>query len=89
MSFFQQAKAGEIVERVKDLERVQRFASVELVDALTGAVSIISLSLLLLWIEGSIFLIFAGSAIAYLVWIHVVGSHRRQLDVDRFRENSR
>jgi ATP-binding cassette, subfamily B, bacterial len=89
MAYFRTSSSGKIVEHVRDLERVQRFAAVELVDATASAVSIISLSLLLLWINSVICLIFVSSAALYLFWITTIGRKRRQVDNERFRENSR
>jgi ATP-binding cassette, subfamily B, bacterial len=89
LSFFQGARSGELVERMRDIERVQKFAAVELVEAVAGFVSIFSLGLLLLWVDGMVFLAFASSAAAYLVWIKLIGRQRRQVDADRFKESAR
>lgn len=89
MGFFHGAKKGEFVERVRDLDRVQRFASVEAMEALTASVSIVSLGILLLFVNLSIFLVFFGSAASYLAWIHIVGKRRRVTDAALFEETSR
>ncbi|WP_432768742.1 MAG: ATP-binding cassette domain-containing protein [Sphingopyxis sp.] len=89
MRFFHSAKSGEFVERVRDLDRVQRFAAVEAVEALTASISIFSLSILLLLVDLSIFLLFQGSAICYLAWIYLIGRRRRPIDAAQFREGSR
>jgi len=89
MSFFHSAKSGEFVERVRDLDRVQRFAAVEAMEALTATISIFSLSILLLLMDLSIFLLFEGSAICYLAWIYIIGRRRRPIDAAQFREGSR
>lgn len=88
LSFFSRSRSGEIIERIRDLDRVQRFAAVEALDALTACISILSLSLLLALIDTSIFFVFAGSAIAYLAWIHLVGKRRRQTDAAHFAQSS-
>ena len=89
ISFFSGSRSGEIVERIRDLDRVQRFAAVEALDALTASISIFSLSLLLALVDLSIFLIFAGSAGAYLAWIYLVGLRRRQTDAAQFAQAAR
>lgn len=89
MAFFQTARSGEIVERMRDLERVQRFASVELVEAFASSISIMALGLLLCWIDVAIFIVFAASAAAYLAWVIVIGKRRRAVDAERFREAAR
>jgi ATP-binding cassette subfamily B protein len=89
MTYFRSSSPGEVVEHVRDLERVQRFAAVELVEATASAISIVSLSLLLLWINSTICVVFLLSAAAYLLWITGVGRRRRKVDAERFRENAR
>jgi ATP-binding cassette subfamily B protein len=89
ISYFSGSRSGEIVERIRDLDRVQRFAAVEALDALTASISIFSLGLLLALVDLSIFLVFAGSAAAYLGWIHLVGLRRRQTDAAQFVQASR
>jgi len=89
LSFFHGARSGEVIERIRDLERVQRFGSIEAIEALTASISILSLSLLLLFVEPLIATIFIASAISYLGWVQIVGRRRRAADAERFRENSR
>jgi ATP-binding cassette, subfamily B, bacterial len=89
LSFFQGGRSGELVERMRDIERVQKFAAVELVEAVAAFVSIFSLGLLLLWVDGLVFVAFASSAVTYFVWIKFIGRQRRQVDADRFREGAR
>jgi ATP-binding cassette subfamily B protein len=89
MAFFQTAKSGEIVERMRDLERVERFASLELLEAVAAAISITALGLMLCWIDVAIFLAFVGSAASYLLWVIVIGRRRREIDAARFEEAAR
>ena len=88
IGYFSASRSGEIVERIRDLERVQRFAAVEAMDALTASMSILSLGLLLIFVDLSIFMFFAASAAAYLGWIYLVGLRRRQTDAANFVQSS-
>jgi ATP-binding cassette subfamily B protein len=86
--FFHNAKQGEVVERVRDLDRVQSFVSIEAMEALTASVSILSLGILLLFVNLAIFVIFFASAASYFGWIYLVGRRRRATDAAHFSESS-
>lgn len=89
MSYFNRASNGDVVERIRDFERIQRFASVELMDLFTATISLLSLGPLLLWINPPLFVVFVTTAGAYLVWLVAFSRKRRQVDAARFREDSR
>jgi ATP-binding cassette subfamily B protein len=78
----------DLIERVRDFERIQRFASVELMEFTAAIISLMSLGPLLLWIDPSLFLVFAVTAIIYLLWILAYNKRRRAVDSDRFRADS-
>ncbi len=78
----------DLIERVRDFERIQRFASVELMEFTAAIISLISLGPLLLWIDPSLFLVFSVTAIIYLLWILAYNKRRRAVDSDRFRADS-
>jgi ATP-binding cassette, subfamily B, bacterial len=89
MAYFNRASNGDVVERIRDFERIQRFSSVELMDVFTAAISLLSLGLLLLWINSSLFVVFGATACAYLAWLLTFSRARRQVDAERFAQDAR
>ena len=88
MSYFNRSSRGDLVERIRDFERIQRFASVELMEFSAAIISLLSLGPLLLWIDPALFVVFAVSAIVYVLWIVAYNKRRRKVDTNRFKADS-
>ncbi|GGB11560.1 ABC transporter ATP-binding protein [Puia dinghuensis] len=89
MQFFDTRHPGDIIQRVGDHQRIESFLTGT---ALNTTFSILSLGLfscVLLNYNISIFLLFMGGSVFYLIWIYFFLKYRRKLDYQRFAISSR
>ncbi len=84
ISFFDSKVSGDLMQRIADHERVQRFlTSTSLVSVFTF-VNIVAFSLVLFLWNRYIFLIFLGGTVLQVGWILFFQYMRRELDYKRF-----
>lgn len=84
VSFFDAKVSGDLIQRVADHERLQRFlTSTSLVSVFTF-VNIIGFSAILLIWNPIVFGVFLGGTLLYLGWIFYFQRTRRELDYQRF-----
>jgi ATP-binding cassette subfamily B protein len=86
--FFERHTIGDIMQRIGDHEQLQRFLSSSLLYSVFSAVNIILFSLVLWWFDWKIFLVFLLGTAAYLLWIRLFFSRRRELNHERFKQSA-
>jgi ATP-binding cassette, subfamily B, bacterial len=84
MSFFDAKMTGDLLQRIYDNERVERFLTSSSLHTLFNVFSLFILMLVLLFYSPVICLVFVVSALLYLGWVWMFMNRRRTLDYRRF-----
>ncbi len=87
ISFFGTRKVGDILQRIDDNKRVERFITGVFTETLFGLISIIVFSIVLLIYNFYLFLVFILGSAIYIAWILVFQNQRKKLDVNLFEKN--
>ncbi len=86
MAFFDSKMTGDLLQRIYDNERVERFLTSSSLVTLFSVVSLAVFSLVLLFYSGWIFTIFFIAALLYFGWVALFMHRRRALDYRRFEQ---
>ncbi len=86
MSFFDSKMTGDLLQRIYDNERIERFLTSSSLVTLFSVVSLLVFSIVLLFYNPIIFLIFIIAAMLYFGWIAIFLQRRRTLDYRRFEQ---
>ena len=86
MSFFDSKMTGDLLQRIYDNERIERFLTSSSLVTLFSVVSLVVFSIVLLFYNPVIFLIFVIAAMLYFGWIAIFLQRRRALDYRRFEQ---
>jgi ATP-binding cassette subfamily B protein len=86
--FFDQKMTSDLLKRIYDNERVERLLTTSSILSLFSAVSIVLLSLVLLYFDLTVFLIFIVATLIYVLWVFRFMRARRELDYLRFDQAS-
>lgn len=88
MSFFDTRMIGDILQRIQDHNRIERFLASTTLEALFSIGSLVVYSAVLLMYSSDIFLVFLTGGVAAVTWTLVFMKKRRELDMRRFGELS-
>jgi ATP-binding cassette subfamily B protein len=86
ISFFETKMIGDILRRVDDHSRIERFVSTSTLSILFSLFNALVFGLVLALYNSTIFLIFLGMSILYVGYIHLFMKQRAKLDYKRFQE---
>lgn len=86
MSFFDTKMTGDLLQRIYDNERVERFLTSSSLITLFSVVNLIVFGFVLLFYNPLIFFVFIIGAILYFSWVGFFLQRRRQLDNRRFEQ---
>ena len=89
MSFFDSKKIGDILQRIEDHSRIERFLSSSSLSILFSFFNLIIFGVVLALYSIPIFLIFFGGSAVYVVFVLFFLKIRKELDYKRFNELSR
>lgn len=89
MSFFDTKMVGDLLQRIHDHERVERFLTAQTLTVLFSAFSFVVFGGVLLYYNGMIFLIFLAGSLLYGAWVFLFLKRRRLLDYIYFEQRSR
>jgi ATP-binding cassette subfamily B protein len=84
MSFFDSKMTGDLLQRIYDNERIERFLTSSSLVTLFSIVNLVVFGAILLFYNTTIFLIFALAAGLYFGWVILFLQRRRTLDYRRF-----
>lgn len=84
INFFETRKTGDILQRMNDHDRIDRFISVHVLNTIFSFFSVITFSMLLSVYSIKIFLLFVVSCSIYMVWALSFMRKRKILDSDNF-----
>ena len=85
--FFDAKLSSDLMQRIADHERVQRFLTSTSLISLFNFVNILAFSIILFIWSKAVFAIFMGGTILYLGWIFFFQRMRRELDYKRFDQS--
>jgi len=88
MAFFDTKLMGDLIQRIEDHKRIERFLTVQSLNVLFLIFNIVVFSIVLLIYSLKIFVIFVAGSIIYTFWIFLFFKKRRQLDYQKFEQNS-
>lgn len=86
MSFFDAKMTGDLLQRIYDNERVERFLTSSSLVTLFSVFSLLVFSLVLLFYNSTIFVVFFLAALFYFGWVLLFMQRRRSLDYRRFEQ---
>jgi ATP-binding cassette subfamily B protein len=86
MSFFDAKMTGDLLQRIYDNERIERFLTSSSLITLFSVFSLIVFGIVLSFYSQTIFLIFFIAAILYFGWVALFLQRRRALDYRRFEQ---
>ena len=86
MAFFEAKMTGDLLQRIYDNERIERFLTSSSLITLFSVVSLIVFGIVLLFYSHLIFYIFVVAAILYFGWVILFLQRRRALDYRRFEQ---
>jgi ATP-binding cassette subfamily B protein len=86
MSFFDSKMTGDLMQRIYDNERIERFLTSSSLVTLFSVVSLAVFSVVLLFYNSLIFFIFIIAALLYFGWVALFLQRRRALDYRRFEQ---
>lgn len=86
VSFFDSKMTGDLLQRIYDNERVERFLTSSSLITLFSVVNLVVFSIVLFLYDPVIFFVFLIGALAYFGWVVFFLQRRRQLDNRRFEQ---
>ncbi len=89
MAFFDTKQTGDLLQRINDHERVERFLTAQTLTILFSAFSFVIFGGVLLYYNLIIFLIFLFGSLLYAGWVTLFLKKRRLLDYEYFEQHSR
>lgn len=89
MSFFDTKMVGDLLQRINDHERVERFLTAQTLNVMFSAFSFIVFGGVLLYYNIVIFLIFLAGSMLYGAWVFLFLKRRRLLDYIYFEQRAR
>lgn len=88
VSFFETISIGDVIQRIRDCDRVQILFTNTIVSMVISIISVIIYSVIIGNYNLNIFLVFIIGSILYVIWILTFLRYRRKLDYLRFQESS-
>ncbi|MDE6217928.1 MAG: peptidase domain-containing ABC transporter [Muribaculaceae bacterium] len=88
MNFFEKKLMGDLLQRISDHSRVERFLTEQTLNVIFSVMSLIVFSCVLLIYNSTIFLIYAGGTLLSSVWISIFLRRRRVLDYEIFEQQA-
>lgn len=92
ISYFDTKQAGDIMQRIGDQHRIERFLTGNSINILFSMVNLVVYSFVMMMYSISVFIVFLIGSVLYVLWISVFLRARRKLNYKQFalasRENS-
>ncbi len=88
LGFFDSKMIGDILQRIEDHDRIERFLTAQSIGVLFSVFSLVIFAIVLAIYSWTIFFIFMIGSALYFVWIYIFMKHRRELDYKRFNKLS-
>ncbi|RXM49885.1 MULTISPECIES: peptidase domain-containing ABC transporter [unclassified Chryseobacterium] len=88
ISFFDTRMTGDIMQRINDHHRIEQLLTSSSLNTLFSLVNLIIFSIVLLFYDYRLFIVYLVGAIAYIGWISFFLKKRKELDYKRFSQVS-
>ncbi|WP_312195169.1 peptidase domain-containing ABC transporter [Epilithonimonas vandammei] len=88
ISFFDTRMTGDIMQRINDHHRIEQLLTNSSLNTLFSLVNFVIFSIVLLFYDYRLFLVYLVGAILYLLWITFFLNKRKELDYKRFSQVS-
>lgn len=88
IGFFDSKMIGDILQRIEDHDRIERFLTAQSIGVLFSVFSLVVFAIVLAIYSWTIFLIFLLGSVLYFIWIYIFMKRRRELDFKRFTKLS-
>ena len=88
MSFFDSIKLGDLLQRIEDNRRIQRFLTTQALSYAYSMISVFIMSIMLWKYSSLIFLVFLFSGIIYFLWMVAFLNRRRSIDNEYFTRHT-
>ncbi len=88
LGFFDSKMIGDILQRIEDHDRIERFLTAQSIGVLFSVFSLVIFAIVLAIYSWTIFFIFLAGSALYFVWIYIFMQRRRELDYKRFNKLS-
>lgn len=89
MAFFDTKLVGDLIQRIQDHDRVERFLTAQTLSVIFSAFSFVVFGAVLLYYDLVIFLIFLFGSALYAAWVFLFLKKRRLLDYTYFEQRAR
>lgn len=88
LGFFDSKMIGDILQRIEDHGRIERFLTAQSIGVLFSMFNLIVFAIVLAIYSLKIFVIFVIGSVLYFAWVYIFMKHRRELDYKRFTKLS-
>jgi ATP-binding cassette subfamily B protein len=88
ISFFDTRMTGDILQRINDHHRIEQLLTTSTLSTLFSLVNLVVFSIVLLFYDYKLFLVYIIGAVLYVVWILFFLKKRKELDYKRFSQVS-
>ena len=88
ISFFDTRMTGDIMQRINDHHRIEQLLTSSSLNTLFSLVNLIIFSIVLLFYDYRLFLVYLVGAVLYVTWISFFLKKRKELDYKRFSQMS-
>jgi ATP-binding cassette subfamily B protein len=88
ISFFDTRMTGDIMQRINDHHRIEQLLTSSSLNTLFSLVNLIIFSIVLLFYDYRLFIVYLIGAAAYIAWISFFLGRRKELDYKRFSQVS-
>ncbi len=88
IAFFDSKVIGDLMQRINDQKRIEYFLTVSSLNILFSVLNFLIFGIVLLIYNMTIFWLFFGGSVLYVIWVQVFMSRRRELDNRKFRKNA-
>ena len=88
ISFFDTRMTGDILQRINDHHRIEQLLTNSSLNTLFSLVNLVIYSIILLFYDYRLFLVFFIGAVLYMLWITFFLKKRKELDYKRFSQVS-
>jgi len=87
--FFDSRMSGDILQRIGDQHRIEKFITDSFLNILLTIINLIVFSIVLIGYNTNIFFIFIAGSILYLAWVNLFLRKRREIDYELFNYESK
>ena len=88
ISFFETTFIGDVIQRIRDCDRLQLFFTTTIVSIVVSFLSIVIYAIILGKYNMNVFVVFILGSLIYVLWIMCFLRYRKRLDYQRFQESS-